>query len=82
MLYSELHAHTLQNLYGGARASHATARVNVANRFIIAVVDVKDILKARGIQAESGLIFDGQNADDMLHKILESFLLGNFKRLG
>jgi hypothetical protein len=48
----------------------------------MAVVDAKYILRACGIKAVSGLIFEGQHADDVPHKIIETFACHDAERTG
>ena len=76
------YVHTLQTVYNSGTTPQAAAYVKEPNNFIIAVVDAKHILKACGIQAVSGLVFEGQDADYVPHKALETFACCKFERTG
>ena len=50
--------------------------------FKVAVVDVEHILRASSIQAVSGFLFQGKDAEYVAHKVLETFMCRKFERAG
>jgi hypothetical protein len=65
-------------VYNSGTTPRAAVHVKGTDNLIVAVVDVKHVLSACGVQAVSGLSFEGQDADNMLHKTLETFVCSKF----